>query len=200
MKQRTLIAAAGVLALTSFGAHAQTPAPQLTMDSGFYLGAGAGRAHLDVNCTSACETRDTAWGVYAGYQFNRYFAIEAGYNDFGTMTTAATLFGVTANIRQSTTVWEVDALAIAPVSDKFSMFAKIGMYRYDTDASSSGAFVSTSSGKGTEFTLGLGAQWAFTPNLAARMEWQRYNDVGTGSVGLEEATVSLWRLSGRYKF
>ena len=200
MKHTPMFVAAGIAAMTSFGASAQTPAPQLTMDSGFYLLAGAGRARSDVGCTAECDNRDTTWGAYAGYQFNRYFAIEAGFADFGKITVSANLAGAPVTTRFETTVWEADALAIAPFTEKLSGFAKIGVYHYNTDSVQSGAFIGTSSSKGTEFTVGLGLQYMFTPNFGARLDWQRYNDLGTGAPGLEKEALTLWRLSGRFKF
>jgi OOP family OmpA-OmpF porin len=199
IRTRTIVATA-VLALSAIGAHAQAPAPQLTMDSGFYLGAGAGRSHSGGGCIGTCDTKDTTWQGYAGYQFNRHFAVEAGYSDFGSLEQGGTLFGVPGTVRFDTTAVEADALAIAPFTDKFSVFAKIGIFRYDTDAVASGAVIGTSSARGTEFTVGLGVQYTVWGNLAGRLEWQRYNDVGTGSPGLEKDDITVWRLSARYKF
>ena len=202
MKHTLIAAATAVAAMTSFSAGAQAPAPrpQLAMDSGFYLLGGAGRARSEFRCTTTCESRDTTWAAYAGYQFNRHFALEAGYGDLGKLTVSGNLGAVPVFTRFETTFVEVDAVALAPFTDTFSAFLKLGMYHYNTDAQQSGGVSNTSSAKGTEFTLGLGFQYMFTPNLGARLEWQRYNDVGTGAPGLESDAVTLWRLSGRFKF
>src|SRR5690606_39442165 len=70
------ILATSVLAISlgaaSFGAHAADP-------DGFYVGAGAGQSIIDEDFA---DDEDTAFQVFAGYQFNRYFGAEAAYTDF----------------------------------------------------------------------------------------------------------------------
>ena len=200
MNRKTAFLAGSLLALTSLGVHAQAPAVQLNMDSGMYIGGGLGRARTGEGCLGNCDTTDKTWSAFAGYQFNRHFAVEAGYSDFGQATTSGTLVGVPVTSRLKTTAWELVGIGMLPLTDKFSVYAKAGVYRYDTDASTTGAFVGTSSAKGTELTLGGGLQYTFAGNLAGRLEWQRYSDVGTGVPGLQKDDISVWRLSARYKF
>ena len=202
MKQIKMGMGGALLALTALGAQAQStvPAPRLTMDSGFYVGAGGGRVKGEFGCVSACDNKDTTWHGYAGYQINRYFAVEGGYSDFGTVESTGTIFGSTASARVDTTAVEIAALGIAPFTDKFSAYIKIGMYRYESDATLSGAVVGTSNAKGTEFTIGMGLQYAITDHIGARLEWQRYNDVSSGAPGLAKDDLTAWRLSGRIKF
>lgn len=202
MKTRMIAAACGLLSSLSLGAHAQAPAPEvrLNMDTGIYIGAGGGRSRTGEGCFGVCDTSDRTWTVFAGYQLNRFFALEAGYSDFGQATTSATLLGVPVTARLDTTAWEFVAVGALPITDRFSVYGKMGVFRYDTDASTTGAAVGTSSAKGTEFTIGGGLQYVFMSNFAGRLEWQRYNDVGTGVPGLEKDFISVWRITGRYKF
>jgi hypothetical protein len=50
--------------------------------TGLYIGAGAGESDVDTNCavpgavTTGCDTRNTAWKAYLGYQFNKYLGAE----------------------------------------------------------------------------------------------------------------------------
>ena len=46
----------------------------------------------------------------------------------------------------------------------------------------------------------LGLQYSFSPNIAARLEWQSYSDVGTGVIGLERDGVVVWRVGARVRF
>src|SRR6188508_2365811 len=94
MNRTSALAAGCLLSAISCGALAQAPGVQLTMDSGFYLGAGFGGAKiLDACGGGPCDPKDTTWNVFAGYQFNRNLAVEAGYSDFGEMTTSGLLGG-----------------------------------------------------------------------------------------------------------
>src|SRR5687768_4277458 len=103
MRKSTTLAGAALLALSFTSAQAQTDAPQLTMDKGFYIGAAAGRARGEQGCTASCDNRDTTWQGYVGYRFHRHFALEAGYSDFGTITSSGQIFGGTANVAVDTT-------------------------------------------------------------------------------------------------
>lgn len=200
MKHTTSLLAGGLLLSAAWGAHAQAPQPQLRLDSGFYVGAAGGKARTGERCIGTCDVTDASWSLFAGYLFNRHFAIEGGYSDFGTVTTGATLVGVPVSNQLETTVVELTGVGLLPITERFSLYGKAGVYRYDTDARTTGAFVGTSSDKGYGFTAGAGLQYAFSNNFAARLEWQSYSDVGTGVPGLEKDDVTVWRLGARYKF
>jgi OmpA-OmpF porin, OOP family len=191
-----------LLASAALGAHAQStvPAPRLTMDSGFYVGAGGGRVKGEFSCVATCDNKDTTWHGYVGYQINRHLAIEGGYSDFGSIESTGSIFGSTATARVDTTAVELAMLGIAPFTEKFSAYIKLGMYRYDSDAVLTGAVIGTSNAKGTEFTIGMGLQYSITDHIGARLEWQRYNDVSSGAPGLAKDDLTAWRLSGRIKF
>ena len=62
-----------ILGAATFGA-------QAAEQPGFYVGAGAGQAMID---DGDLDDEDTAFSAFAGYDFNRYFGLEAGYADFG---------------------------------------------------------------------------------------------------------------------
>jgi OOP family OmpA-OmpF porin len=202
MKRKTILAACALVSSLPLGAHAQAPAQEmrLNMDSGIYIGAGGGRSRSGDRCVGVCDTTDKTWTVYGGYQFNRFFALETGYSDFGQATTSGTLFGLPVTARIDTTAWEFLAVGSLPMTDKFSVYGKFGVFRYYSDASTTGATVGTSSARGTEYTIGGGLQYVFAGNFAGRLEWQRYNDVGSGTPGLEKDFISVWRVTGRYKF
>lgn len=198
---RRMIHIAGVLStLASIGAQAQTLPVQLNMDRGLYIGAAAGKARTGEGCLGTCDTTNTTWRAYAGYQFNRHLAVEAGYVDFGKATVSATLAGVPVTSRIETSAWELVGVGLLPLTERFSIYGKLGLFRYESDATTSGAFVGATSASGTEFTLGAGVQYAITSNFAARFEWQHYTDVGAGIPGAEKDDISVWRLGGRYQF
>lgn len=194
-----------LLSLTSLGAHAQATGVQLSMDSGFYVGGGLGRSETRDLCSigGVCDAKDMSWNVFAGYQFNRYLAIEGGYSDFGDAQTSGftVVGGLPITVTIKTTAFELVGVGLLPVSDAFSVYTKIGFFRYESEGSASGAAVGTSSDKGTELTFGLGAQYAFARNLAARLEWQRYFNVESGTfLALPKTDIGVWRLGARYKF
>lgn len=202
MNHRIALMAGCLLSLASLGVQAQAPGMQLRTDSGFYVGAGLGRSEARDFCNigGSCDAKDIAGNVFAGYQINRHFAIEAGYSHFGDATSSGFVGGVAATITTETTALELVGVGSVPLGDNFSLYAKLGMFRYDSDGTATGGVTSTSGDDGFELTVGLGAEYHFTRNLTGRLEWQRYYEVGSGVLNIPKADISVLRLAARYRF
>lgn len=169
--------------------------------SGFYAGAAIGQSKSDETCDEvsiSCDDNDSAWRIFGGYQFNRHFAAELGYADLGTPASASgTISGVPVVVRTEVKAWDLVAVASYPI-DRFSIYAKLGLYRAETDSTGTVAGVPRSvSDTNTDITFGLGAGFDITKNLRVRGEWQRYKDVGGDNGGEDQVDVLsvglLWR-------
>lgn len=203
MKRKTALIVGCLLSLAAPAAYAQSDL-KLQLDPGFYVGLGVGRAEAKDFCTSfggACDAKDVTWNIFAGYQINRYFAVELGYNNFGDATTSGfTGGGAPATLTAETTAIELVGVATVPLTDAFSLYAKAGVYRSDTDLNGTGAAVGAASDKETGGTFGLGAQYNINRNFAARLEWQRYMGVVSNFLGTADGDIAVLRLTTRYKF
>jgi OOP family OmpA-OmpF porin len=160
MLSRTLLAV--LVGAAAFGA-------QAAEDQGFYAGAGVGQSFVD---EATYDDEDTAFSVFGGYQFNRYFGLEAGYTDFGKLEPEGTGQALEVNSASLTAVGTV------PFTDKFSGYAKAGFHRWDIDTPIAG-LVGTSDDSSTDPTYGLGLQYRFTDAVALRGEYSRFevNDI-----------------------
>lgn len=140
-------------------------------------------ASLTVN-SSKLDKRDTAYKVQIGYQFNQYFAVEGGYIDLGAAEYKAEIDGgATGKVEYETTGVNIGAVAVMPLTSSFSLLAKFGLIRSDVDftvRASAGSVSASETESGTQIDtyVGLGAQYAFTDNFAARVEYDNYNNVG----------------------
>lgn len=172
MKSRML--AAALLGAAAFGAQAA--------DTGFYAGAGVGQAQVD---ESAYDDEDTAFTVFGGYQFNRWFGIEAGYTDLGALETR----GTGRDLEASTV--HVTAVGSVSFTDRFSGYAKAGFQRWDLDSALPGV-TGTTEDSGTDPTYGLGVQYRLTDAIALRGEYNRFE--------IEDADVDLAQVQVRYDF
>lgn len=163
-KNRLLIAAA--CAATCFAA----PAAAQLSSSAVYIGAQYGRMHYTSVCAGAaeCNDRSNAGGLFAGLQFSRYVAIEAALQDLGHATIAG------ANVK--TKAVEADAIINFPLYRGFSLLGRVGVFH----AAMKGE---TNSKNKNGVTFGWGGQYDFTPNFAARVEWQRHPGLGGGGFG-----------------
>ncbi len=191
-------------------------------DPGWYVGlsggqskAGTGGGELDstfgslgFTTSSSMDETDTGWKLFAGYQFNPYFAVEGGYVDLGefsfsTSVTAApagyTTGSLSGNVKTKNG-FLVDAVGIWPVTDKVSVFGKLGAYSMKTELSASGSSGSLSeSSTDSDLHWGIGAGYDFDKNFGARLEWERFNDVGNKDK-TGEMNVDLLSVGVVYKF
>ena len=190
MKSRTIYAAALLVAAwVSGAAHAQGWM-RSSQELGFYAGAGIGRADVDDFCSDArtlglgsCDDKDQTWKLFAGYRFHPNVAVELGYADLGKFRASGTLAGLATTARADVKAFELLAVAMFPVWRGLSLYGKAGVARWDIEARATGALVGNDD-KGTDFTFGFGAQYDFTPNIGARLEWQRYTDIDVNTIGV----------------
>jgi OOP family OmpA-OmpF porin len=157
LKKQWMVAMLGAAAmLLSFGAAAQKQ--QSPAQTGWYAGGSIGNADLGPD-------DDIALKVFGGYQIDPIFSVEFGYTDLGDASVRGTT--VEAN------ALELVGLARLPLSDKrFSLYGLLGIAKVEVEASAFGVRVSDDS---TELTLGLGMQYDFSPQIALRGQWQRYD-------------------------
>ncbi|WP_342114265.1 outer membrane beta-barrel protein [Pseudoduganella sp. OTU4001] len=163
-------AAAALLAATSVAASAtETP--------GFYMGVDAGQTKVDY------MGNDTAFGVFAGYQFNRNVSVEANYRDMGKyafytsyydFSTRRSYYGsVNVGMKQT----GVSVLVALPVGS-LSLYTRLGYNNLSADA---GGVSKSKSGT----LAGLGLGYDFTDKVSARLEYQRpASDVQNLSAGI----------------
>jgi len=194
--------------LITSGAHAQ-----------FYVGGGIGQAHVSIPSlsttisgvpvtASAGKTSDTSYKLYGGYQFTPNWGIEMGYNDLGNKYSGKiTVAGLSATTPAKADNWYVAATGTLPLGNGFSLLGKLGVVRNHTASGTTcvaGNCVSGSSDNRSQLLAGIGAQYSFTSNLAARLEYEDYgrassDDVwGTGTSGA--ARANSWSLSLKYAF
>lgn len=169
---RTLLAVA--LGAVALGAQADER-------PGFYLGAGAGQAMID---DGALDDEDTAFSAFGGYQFNRYFGLEAGYADFGEIEPLGS-----AGPKLEGDAAYLVAVGTVPFTDSFSGYAKAGINDWNVDASVPGLIADDS---GNDPTYGLGLQYRFTDNVALRGEYSRFE--------IDDSEVDLAQVQVRFDF
>ncbi|MDI1247057.1 MAG: outer membrane beta-barrel protein [Rhodoferax sp.] len=193
----------------------------MAQDTGWYGGANIGRTQAsidDARITSGLlgsgltatsitdDERDRGYKLFGGYQYNKYFAVEAGYFDLGR-------FGFAANTAPTGTLsgniklrgLNLDALGILPITEKFSAFGRLGVTYAHTDGNFAGTGAVTvlnpsPSARDTNLKVGLGVQYAFTDALSLRAEIERYrvNDAVGNKGDVDMASIGLvYRFGGK---
>jgi len=147
----------------------------------WYAGAGFGRGNLDVNGTdltglsnATVEDGATTWGLNLGYRFHPNFAVEAGYYDLGKYDFAgrAGVVNVTGNAKLES--YSLSLVALAPLSDQFDVYGRIGYAHSKFKFSASGPINSAfAADTQEEATYGVGAHWWFTRQVGLYGEWMK---------------------------
>jgi len=189
----TLVCAAlaFALSLAAHAAGAQDGEPR------WYGGLSLGQSKVSIDnsdlqvagataSTISKDETDTAYKLFAGYRFNRNFAVEGGWTDLGkfkaTNTVTAPAAG-SASISVKSSGPHAEAVGILPVNN-FSFFGKAGLMYTMTKSSgsSSGAVVFTGNPnqEHSELNLkiGFGAGYDITRNVGVRVEYEHIFDVG----------------------
>lgn len=170
---------AKALALSLLACAASAWAAEPKDTSGIYVGATLGHAS---GASSEYKTSASpSLGFNAGYRFNENFAVEA-FSRTLSFELFANLFENNPGYYPEDHVG-VALLAGLPVSDKFSVYGRLGTGR---TSMSTGTTIKPNY-KLTETSAGLGLAYAFTPRFGAKLEYLRFtrNDVNLLTFGLE---------------
>jgi OOP family OmpA-OmpF porin len=153
-------------------------APAMAADTGFYAGVNVGSA--TINSPGLSST--TAIGVLGGYDFNKNFAAELAYTDFGSKSYPG--FSV-----KSSAV-SLSGVGSYPINEQFSVFAKLGVA--STSMSATGSPTTSKS----DLTYGVGAQLNVNKQIGIRLGYDVYK-VSDGVVNRNE---NVWGVGAVFKF
>jgi len=204
--------AIGKLSLLALAISASTFA--IADDAIWYAGAnlGASRATIDdaritsgllsSGFTSAGITNDDrshGYKIFGGYRLNNYLAIEGGYFDLGNFGfNAATVPTGTLSGQIKLRGLNLDLLGTLPITEKFSVFGRIGAnYANAADSFNSTGMVTVlnrnPNKRDTNLKVGLGMEYAFNESLAVRGELERYriNDAVGNKGDIDLVSVGL---------
>ena len=228
MKTIHLLVGAAIAAC-SISVNAQQP------ETGWYAGLGVGQAKTGddfirnrensiqeaFNLRSSFDDKDTSWKAFGGYRFGPNLALEASYFDLGGISSQTTFDiiggpGGTVSTARDVKGFALDVVAIAPLGERFSVFGRVGAYRAQTEATigiSGDAIFNDGEGGSTRnktshnsnWKAGVGLDWNVARNVAVRLEYERYFEVGNAFAigtrnGTGEADIDVVTLAAVYRF
>lgn len=160
---------------------------------------------LGVETSTSLDRSDTGFKFQIGYQFSQNFAIEGGYADLGQTEYKFTVTdGVdsgTGKFSWESKGWNIDGVLILPVNAGVSLFGKVGVIRAETKFKIS-ADDESETEKETKVAplAGVGVAWNFYQGLSARIEWERYFNVGDEDTQLTGLDIDLYTVGLSYQF
>ncbi|WP_250461633.1 porin family protein [Microbulbifer litoralis] len=131
-------------------------------ENGLYLGASYG--YMKARDAEEFEDDNDIGRLVIGNQFNRYFAIEGAYIDFGEYG------GRFASA--DTDGYSLGANFTLPLSETFGLYARGGQLWWNSDYDVAGF---GGDADGSELFYGAGAKMALSKNVDMRLEYTRYN-------------------------
>ena len=187
-----------------------------------YIGWSAGQgmtkfdsSNYSFGVANLNETYDkTKSGVklFAGYNFNKTWAMEGGYAGFGKPTIDYTGSGVLAGTLGrayiKNTAWFMAGKASLPLGKGFGVFAKLGLSgnKSDFSATTNNAAVNTAAELPLAKTkvrlsplVGVGAEYALTEKFRLRAEYEDFGNFNTDMTP-GHTKASLWSVGVTYTF
>ncbi|UYG03435.1 outer membrane beta-barrel protein [Halomonas sp. LR3S48] len=202
--QRLLVS---IAMTTLFASPVLAQSQAFSPDMGPYIGAGIGHAKLDNETLdwldeNGVNTDDTdiSYKLFAGYQFNSNFAIEAGYVDFGSFTASGSNGADNADLKLSAEGFTAALVGKLPIQSGFSVYGKLGMIAWDADLTLNAtiqgqSYRATASEDGTDPFYGIGAEYVVN-QIVMRAELERYDISDSG----EDYTIDMISASLGYHF
>ncbi len=161
----------------------------------FYLGGQLSRNWYQDACISAqdCFNDASGYGLYVGYQFTPYIALESGIASYGKVDANNNF-----QKRSSADVWGGEAaLALTlPVTQHINLHTKFGGAYIHIDKAIND--IDVSSGYTWNGLAALGASYHFSKNWALRGEYAFIDGIGDADTG--KADLHSVRLGMTYRF
>lgn len=187
----TLKTITGTMLASSILAAAPLAQAQAQAQERFYLGASAGSSDIDDAMAAGLITsgpvdgKDSGTKIFGGYRFGRNLALELAYVDLGKLTYSGDFSGtpVTGGTVK-VSGFNTSLVAMHQTTPQLGLFAKAGLFAWDAKASDlTGGVPFSAKDDGVDLSLGIGADYFFTKNVGARIEWEHFKlDPGNASL------------------
>lgn len=179
-----LVAAGGAQAQnktsTSGGYSMYTP-------GGTYIGINAGLSNYRLNNGTGnfpADQRKNSYSIYGGGYFNQNFGLELGYTDFERLNRAG------GSTKADGTSFSL--VGKLPVSPSFNLLGKLGTTYGRTDVSANPASgIASGSESGWGMNYGIGAEYMFSTNVSAVLQYDEYRLKFAGQGNDKIVTTSL---------
>ena len=162
--------------------------PLFAHAEGSYVKFGAGQTDY----SARSSVNETAVSLAYGFSLDKNFGVELGYINFGNHKESDASFSGTLK-RQALYVAGVGTV---PITDAFSLFAKLGFaankydYKFDSVGTSQRENVTE-----TKPMYGLGLSYNFSKEIAGTLEYQDF-----GKIGLDKIKATAITAGIRYDF
>ena len=147
------------------------------VDNTWYIGAGAGQSNYEsVDAVSHLgDDSDLAWNAVVGYQLNKYFAVEAGWQDLGTNDDTHLWGGLDGAQSIDVDGFTLGLVGTLPLSEKWFLTGEAGAYQYHlAHQMNADKYVSATD---TAPYFGAGVGYKITDSLEVSAKYRRFANI-----------------------
>jgi opacity protein-like surface antigen len=192
----------------------------------FYVGLDVGSSKFNATLseqffsarTSQPSGTDLGFKVHAGIQISRYFAVEAGYADFGEITVKGIPYSCamgspppcTYNVSSNARGPSTNIVGIWPFAEHWALKARVGGQYAHTSTTERDPDVTGSNRRYSEdslgFMYGAGLSYRLNPRMTLGLNWERNDQIefgvglGGGAGVYDLGTSTLTSLGFSYRF
>lgn len=112
--------------------------------------------------------------IDVGYHFNNIWSAELGYTSFGTLFNSS---DDNFNTSQKANAWTLSGIATLPLGERFGLFGRAGVARYETNNSGTVQGVGIKDDTDLKPYFDAGVDFDLTQSFAIRAEYQYYADI-----------------------
>jgi OOP family OmpA-OmpF porin len=138
---------------------------------------------------------DAGFSATVGYRINRYLAAELSYHDFGEYQLVEHYSFDDVTYELGISGPSVSVLGSLPLGETWELFLRGGVLFADQEVSLEVNGSLPDQDFSDEVVIaGAGVQWSFAPRWAARLEYQRTDDLkydNTGESSIDQASLSV---------
>lgn len=144
----------------------------------------------DLDLPAVPQAEDTL-AAFGGFRFNSQFGLEGFYADINSSSLLTessnnfytkSLLGAQLDSNAISTVAGISAIATLLDHGPFKPFARAGLHHYDLAGGDQAS-------RGGSLLLGAGAAIDISQSWNARLEWERYSDIGSLDRNIFSASV-----------
>lgn len=174
MRHLFLTASLGVaLAASSFAAQAGNADPDH-----MFVNASAGVSHSNVS--GLTDKNSWGYGLHFGYRWQDTWGIEGGYVDLGKPEQKAFYNQRPYNLKLHLTGWTLGANGRWTFGENWYASARVGAFFSKTKVTAGGYFMGETSATDTNFYVGGGIGYDFSPQLSLGLNIDRYRAKAKG--------------------
>lgn len=144
---------------------------------GFSAGVSAVRVPVSLEESGTVVDGDSSgWRVHGRYMFNKTFGIEGGLSKLGSPNDNS----LPSNMHVDTQSMDVYAVAVYPVGNDSSLFAKVGYIAWNSETEVNDTIEAHQ--KSTDLALSFGGDYDITERFAIRAEMEWFESALSGEL------------------